>query len=56
MLFEADSTSASSLETDSGTSDKHLTRNGLGGAALAYFSFSLLLCNISLLIWSQDQI
>ena len=30
MLFEADSTSASSLETDSGTSDKHLTRNGLG--------------------------
>lgn len=30
MLFEADSTSASSLETDSGISDKHLTRDGFG--------------------------
>lgn len=36
MLFEADSTSASSLETDSGTSDKHLMRDGWGEAALAY--------------------
>lgn len=29
MLFEADSTSASSLETDSGTPDKRLMSDGL---------------------------
>ena len=49
MLFEADSTSASSLETDSGTSDMHLCRNGLGQLPC----LSLPLCNISLLICSQ---
>lgn len=36
MLFEADSTSAFSLETDSGTLDVHLWRNEKGKLPLIF--------------------
>lgn len=36
MLFEADSTSASSLQTDSGTLDMHLWRNEKGKLPLIF--------------------